>query len=103
MGPLDHQQLSTGDVVKVELDTEVLKLMQADHGGWNDAMATVCQLRYTYTAIMTRANASHFLRANESEAATIAKFQYIHVFIIGDYMQTTRPLAKCIFESNTTT
>ena len=51
VGPLDHQQLSAGDVVKIELETEVLKLMQADHGGWNDAMATVCQLRYTYTVL----------------------------------------------------
>ena len=34
-------QLSAGDMVKVDLDTEVLKLMQADHGGWNDGMTMV--------------------------------------------------------------
>ena len=39
--PSSELQLSAGDVVKVDLDIEVLKLMQADHGGWNDSMATV--------------------------------------------------------------
>ena len=31
-------------MVKVELDTDILKLMQAEHGGWNDTMASVNQL-----------------------------------------------------------
>ena len=35
------QLLAAGDVAKVELDIEILKLMQTEHGGWNDGMATV--------------------------------------------------------------
>ena len=43
--PPDHSQLSAGDAVKVELDPDLLKIAQEEHGGWNDAMAevrTVC-------------------------------------------------------------
>ena len=36
-----HQHLAAGDTVKVELDVEVLKLMQEQHGGWNDTMSSV--------------------------------------------------------------
>ena len=36
-----HQYLAAGDTVKVELDVEILKLMQEQHGGWNDTMSTV--------------------------------------------------------------
>ena len=32
---------AAGDVVRVDLDTEVVKLMQDGHGGWNEAMADV--------------------------------------------------------------
>ena len=37
------QQLAAGDTVKVELEVAVLKLMQEEHGGWNDTMTTVSQ------------------------------------------------------------
>lgn len=32
---------AAGDVVKVELDPDVLKLLQEGHGGWNDLMFEV--------------------------------------------------------------
>ena len=35
------ERLAAGDTVKVELDEAVLKLLQAEHGGWDDSMATV--------------------------------------------------------------
>lgn len=37
-------KLVTGDVVTLELDFEIVKLLQQDHGGWNDMMAEVCGL-----------------------------------------------------------
>ena len=44
---LEHDQdtrshkLVTGDVITLELDIEIVKLLQEDHGGWNDIMAEV--------------------------------------------------------------
>ncbi len=38
IGPRDF---IVGDVVKVELDTEMLELMQEGHGGWTDSMSEV--------------------------------------------------------------
>jgi len=35
-------KLVTGDVVTLELDFDLVKLLQQDHGGWNDMMAEVC-------------------------------------------------------------
>ena len=32
---------AAGDTVTVQLESEILKLMQADHGGWNDTMSSV--------------------------------------------------------------
>lgn len=40
--PVPSQLLAAGDTVRIELDVSILKLMQEDHGGWNDAMASVC-------------------------------------------------------------
>ena len=41
---------AAGDTVTVQLESEILKLMQADHGGWNDKMSSVCigQGNYEY-------------------------------------------------------
>lgn len=44
--PPDESELSAGDAVKVELDPDLFKIAQEEHGGWNDAMAevrTVCE------------------------------------------------------------
>ena len=34
-------ELSAGDAVRVELDPDLFKIAQEDHGGWNDLMAEV--------------------------------------------------------------
>ena len=34
-------QFAAGDLAKVELDSEVLKLLQEEHGGWDDSIAGV--------------------------------------------------------------
>ena len=34
-------KISPGDFVRVELDVEVLRIMQEDHGGWNEDMKSV--------------------------------------------------------------
>ena len=39
--PPGAEEFSSGDVVQVELDVEVLMLLQEGHGGWNETMATV--------------------------------------------------------------
>ena len=39
--PPDVAELSAGDAVKVELDPDLFKIAQDDHGGWNDLMAEV--------------------------------------------------------------
>ena len=37
-----RHRLCAGDGVRIELDPEVFKQAQEDHGGWNDTMAEVC-------------------------------------------------------------
>lgn len=37
------QRLAAGDTVKVELEIAILRMMQEDHGGWNDNMSSVSQ------------------------------------------------------------
>ena len=39
--PPAARELSTGDGVRVELDPELFKVAQEDHGGWEDYMAEV--------------------------------------------------------------
>lgn len=39
--PLRHLTFKVGDRVKVLMEIETLKLMQKDHGGWNDKMTEV--------------------------------------------------------------
>ena len=39
--PSDKLELSAGDTVRVELDPDLFKIAQEQHGGWNDAMAEV--------------------------------------------------------------
>ena len=34
-------ELSAGDAVKVELDPDLFRIAQEEHGGWNDMMAEV--------------------------------------------------------------
>ena len=44
---------AAGDVVKVELDPDVLKLLQEGHGGWNDLMFEVeCTTNIRYQLII---------------------------------------------------
>ena len=33
--------IRSGDLVQVELDVEIFRMMQEGHGGWNDDMAKV--------------------------------------------------------------
>ena len=39
--PPDVAELSAGDTVRVELDPDLFKIAQEEHGGWNDLMAEV--------------------------------------------------------------
>ena len=39
--PPNPSELSAGDAVRVELDPDLFKIAQEDHGGWNDLMAEV--------------------------------------------------------------
>lgn len=39
--PSRHLTFKVGDQVKVVMEVETLKLMQKDHGGWNDKMSEV--------------------------------------------------------------
>ena len=48
--PPDVAELSAGDAVKVELDPDLFKIAQDDHGGWNDLMAEV----YTQLVVYMR-------------------------------------------------
>ena len=32
---------AAGDTVSVQLEVDILRLLQEDHGGWNDTMASV--------------------------------------------------------------
>ena len=36
-----ESELSAGDAVRVELDPELFRAAQVDHGGWEDYMAEV--------------------------------------------------------------
>ncbi|CAI8023106.1 E3 ubiquitin-protein ligase mib1 [Geodia barretti] len=95
VGPLDHQQLSAGDVVKIELETEVLKLMQADHGGWNDAMATVRGLTGVVSYIHcdrdpeVRYNTNHIFKFNVD---AVSKAEGEEVFFIGDVVRVVEDM-----------
>ena len=42
--PPESPILSAGDAVRVELDPDVFKIAQEEHGGWNDRMAEVRSL-----------------------------------------------------------
>ena len=44
--PVVHE-LSAGDGVRVELDPELFKVAQEDHGGWEDFMAEVYMYMHT--------------------------------------------------------
>ena len=35
------QDISTGDLVRVELEADIFKAMQEGHGGWSDPMLEV--------------------------------------------------------------
>ena len=48
--PPDVAELSAGDAVKVELDPDLFKIAQDEHGGWNDLMAEV----YTQLVVYMR-------------------------------------------------
>ena len=39
--PPATSELSTGDIVKIEVDPDIFKIAQEEHGGWNDMMAEV--------------------------------------------------------------
>ena len=36
-------ELSAGDAVRVELDPDLFKITQEEHGGWSDLMAEVSE------------------------------------------------------------
>ena len=38
---IDSSIIRSGDLVQVELDVEIFRMMQEGHGGWTDAMAEV--------------------------------------------------------------
>lgn len=38
---VDSSIIRSGDLVQVELDVEIFRMMQEGHGGWNDAMVEV--------------------------------------------------------------
>ena len=37
----ESEEFAAGDVVRVDLDMEIVKLMQEGHGGWTEAMTSV--------------------------------------------------------------
>ena len=39
----ENLKLASGDFVRVELDVDVLRIMQEDHGGWIEDMKLVSQ------------------------------------------------------------
>lgn len=50
----DHL-LAAGDHVTVELDPELWRMMQSNHGGWNDRMAQVHVLTRLYLVLVQNA------------------------------------------------
>ena len=46
--PPDVAELSAGDAVKVELDPDLFKIAQEEHGGWSDLMAEVLTIKLNY-------------------------------------------------------
>ena len=45
----DQASVSSGDMVRVQLDLDMFKALQEGHGGWNDQMAGVTHvLMYCY-------------------------------------------------------
>ena len=36
--------ICSGDLVEVEQDVEIFRMMQEEHGGWNDEMANVMEV-----------------------------------------------------------
>ena len=44
---MDPAAVSTGDLVRVELEPEVFRAVQEGHGGWNDMMLNVRRLTLT--------------------------------------------------------
>ena len=46
---MDPSALSTGDLVRVELEPEVFRAVQEGHGGWNEVMLNVSSCS-TYNA-----------------------------------------------------
>ena len=38
---LDTSIIRSGELIQVELDVEIFRMMQEGHGGWNDDMAKV--------------------------------------------------------------
>ena len=61
--PPDVTELSAGDAVRVELDPDLFKIAQEDHGGWNNLMAEV---RYTHNQQCT------------NDSWSLANFRAIH-------------------------
>lgn len=39
--PEDVSTIRSGNLVQVELDVEIFRMMQEGHGGWNDSMTKV--------------------------------------------------------------
>ena len=39
-------EFAAGDIVRVDLDMEIVKLMQEGHGGWTEAMTSVRDIYY---------------------------------------------------------
>ena len=44
---VENQCLCAGDTAQVQLDPDLFKIAQQDHGGWNDAMAEVRECNIT--------------------------------------------------------
>ena len=49
-------EVSAGDAVRVELDPDLFKIAQEEHGGWNDGMAEVRTISITTILVVCNAN-----------------------------------------------
>ena len=57
-----HSMFKVGDLVKVDLDIDILKQMQEGHGGWNPRMAEVG--RYQKQSLSFKTKCHKFVAIN---------------------------------------
>ena len=87
---VDPAAVSTGDLVRVELEPEVFRAVQEGHGGWNDMMLNVRRLTHTIhtcTCTMYMYIHVHCIYSVLSSCSTCTVHMYMYICIIESSLQ----------------